>query len=255
MRFRVLSTLLECRAKLAGSAGFTAPVQEKAGNQLASSWWGGTTKFTITQIFGVLEDLIVNGVHIHQPHTGIDIGMPTGTALYTPVHAVVDGVGTDQYGNVFVKLKMDNGDIVQLLHLNDFTVHQGQDLAPGTLLGHSDSTGLSSAPHLHFEVDRNGTPIDPWGWLTTMTGTPSSGQPQAVSNPITDVANAITNATNSVSNITGALNDKRNWYKAFFFITGLGLVGLGIFVYFFKEEAHTVEVAGGTAIGAAAKAP
>jgi murein DD-endopeptidase MepM/ murein hydrolase activator NlpD len=152
----------------AGGGPPPVPVQ-KVGTKVTSGWWDPSVVGIVTQIFGVLEDLVVNGVHIFQPHSGIDIKMPIGTALYTPTHAVVEGVGTDQYGNNFVKLKLDNGLEVLMLHLHDMSVKVGQDLTPGTLLGHSGNSGLSTGPHLHFEVDQGGKPIDPWSVITDPT--------------------------------------------------------------------------------------
>lgn len=228
---------------MAGSAGFQAPPQETKGTKLTSSWWG-TTKFEITQIFGVMEDLTVNGVHVHAPHTGIDIGMPVGTALYTPVHAVVDGVGTDKYGNNFIRLNMDNGDQVLLLHVKDWVVHPGQDLSPGTLLGHSGDTGLSEGPHLHFEVDRHGKPIDPFGWLITVP-TGSQFTPQ-------DPLGAL-QSLHVIQWLNSAAQPQNTWRVGFI---GLGaiFIATGVVIYFFREESHAVEQGAKTAGEAAAVA-
>lgn len=209
---------------------------EKDGNKVTSPWWGGSVFFTITQTFWDIENLIVNGVHIDQQHNAIDIAMPIGTALYTPEHAVVKFAGKDPAtGANYVSLLMDNGDVVQLWHLNDVAVKVGQDISAGTLLGHSGDTGLSTGPHLHFEVLRGGKPIDPFGWLIEAASSGGTG------NPLSDAGNAIATATgltalgNLANTVNSVLTPQNFWRVA---IIGLGgaLIVTGVFMYFFKQE-------------------
>lgn len=239
---------------MAGAIG-PPPPTEKTGQAISSPWWGNAGTFTITQIFGALEQLVINGVTINQPHTGIDIGMPVGTKLYSPIHAVVEGVGTDQYGNNFIKLKTDNGESVLLLHLSSMAVTAGQEIQVGTFLGQSGNSGLSTGPHLHFEVDdTSGKPTDPWQWLQvagSMTGAvPGSANyvpPPSIPNPLQGV-------NDLANNINSYFTPQTAW-KFVFIPLGIVLIGIGVFLYFFKEEAHAGEVAAGTVAGAAAKAP
>lgn len=239
------------------------PSAPAVGQVVRSSWWGNSAGFKISQLFGSWENVVINGVHVNQAHTGIDIAMPTGTQLFNPVHAKVVDAGNGPGGSNLLILEMDNGERVVLNHLNTIAVHTGQDLSPGTLLGTSGMSGLATGPHLHFEVNRNGAPINPWSWLNIPGTQPSSsssssGQQDCSQYNVIDPRYGLCNLQNMLApfqDTITTLTDKRNWYKVGFFVLGLTLVGVGVFVYFFKEEAHATEIAVGTAVGAAAKAP
>ncbi|HYC82124.1 MAG TPA: peptidoglycan-binding protein [Solirubrobacterales bacterium] len=95
-------------------------------------------------------------------HTGIDFPVPFGT----PVNAA--GVGTTifagynygGYGNLVV-VQHRLGYTSWYAHLSSVATYVGQQVAGGTTLGYVGSTGNSTGPHLHFEVRRYDTPIDP----------------------------------------------------------------------------------------------
>jgi murein DD-endopeptidase MepM/ murein hydrolase activator NlpD len=113
----------------------------------------------ITSPFGYRYHPIL---HVYKLHTGIDIGAAWGT----PVHAAADGVVVQAgwlgaYGNGIV---IAHGDGLATLygHLSQIEVIEGQEVTPETEIGRVGSTGLSTGPHLHFEVRRYGTPIPPF---------------------------------------------------------------------------------------------
>ena len=94
-------------------------------------------------------------------HRGIDFGAPAGT----PIHAVSDGVvsfagRSGGHGNYVC---IDHGRRVATCyaHLATIGVFAGAQLRAGATLGTVGSTGLSTGPHLHYEVYRNGRPVDP----------------------------------------------------------------------------------------------
>lgn len=96
-------------------------------------------------------------------HAGsLDIALDLGT----PVRAADDGTvklverATTGYG---VHVVIEHGDGLTSLygHLTDAQVVVGQGIYKGDIIGISGSTGRSTGPHLHFEVRRNGAPIDP----------------------------------------------------------------------------------------------
>ena len=73
----------------------------------------------------------------------------------------VSAAGTDgAYGN---RVIIDHGDRWQTLYsqLASFSVREGDCVQAGTIIGGVGTTGLSTGPHLHFEVRRNGEPVDP----------------------------------------------------------------------------------------------
>jgi len=102
--------------------------------------------------------------HTREFHTGIDIGVGAGTPIHaadagTVIIAAVEG----GYGNVIV---IDHGGGLSTLyaHQSSFAVTGGQ-VDKGQVIGYVGSTGFSTGPHLHFEVRRDGQPVDPMGYL------------------------------------------------------------------------------------------
>lgn len=96
-------------------------------------------------------------------HRGIDYAAPIGTEIY----AVGDGVITMRqwhggYGN-FVKIRHANGYETAYGHLNGFAQGQavGTHVRQGQVIGYVGSTGISTGPHVHFEMLRNGSHVNP----------------------------------------------------------------------------------------------
>lgn len=96
-------------------------------------------------------------------HHGIDYAAATGT----PVRAAGDGTVSQAgraggYGNL-VEIRHRNGITTRYAHLNGFAagIRTGTRVSQGTVIGFVGSTGLSTAPHLHYEFRVNGTPRDP----------------------------------------------------------------------------------------------
>lgn len=98
-------------------------------------------------------------------HAGIDIGVPIGT----PIHAAAAGTvifcgQMGGYGNV-VLVDHGNGLVSLYGHQDRLACSDGQRVGAGQVIGYSGNTGHSTGPHLHFEVRRNGTPVDPMQYL------------------------------------------------------------------------------------------
>ena len=95
-------------------------------------------------------------------HAGTDIGAATGTQIYAARAGEVTFSGAaGSYGNL-VKIGHADGFETRYAHqVRTPPVRVGQRVAAGELIGHVGSTGRSTGPHLHFEVRRNGAPIDP----------------------------------------------------------------------------------------------
>ncbi|MEO0142020.1 MAG: M23 family metallopeptidase [candidate division WOR-3 bacterium] len=100
---------------------------------------------------------------IWRPHHGLDYSAPMGT----PVSSIGDGVVTFKgwkggYGNL-VEIKHKNNYKTRYGHLSRFAkgLYQGKHVKMGELIGYVGSTGLSTGPHLHFELHKDGVPINP----------------------------------------------------------------------------------------------
>lgn len=149
----------------AQAAGANLPV----GTSVSSSWWTGS--YPVTQSWGPTSFSLEPPGHGYQHwHSGIDIGMPTGTQLRVPVAATVVAIGLPCFGAFAPKLRLDDGHDVILGHVESVTVSVGQRLRPGDIVAYSGNEGCSSGPHLHFEVrpagGAYGSDVDPTSWLS-----------------------------------------------------------------------------------------
>lgn len=98
-------------------------------------------------------------------HTGIDIGMPTGTAVKAADGGKVIFSGTKGgYGKCII---IDHGANVKTLyaHNSKLLVKKGTKVFKGQTIAKSGNTGRSTGPHLHFEVIKNGTPVNPANYV------------------------------------------------------------------------------------------
>jgi len=124
----------------------------------------------VTQPFGcttvVLEPIAPTcpGRHFH---SGIDLAAPKGTGVRSATagtaRVAFDAKGAGLYVAVMY------GARVRLLycHLSAVLIHPGEAVVPGEVIGSVGATGLATGPHLHFEIQVNGRPVDPAAWLAS----------------------------------------------------------------------------------------
>ncbi len=95
-------------------------------------------------------------------HPGMDFAAPTGTEIYATGDGVVEQADAKAqgYGNHIV---IDHGYGYKTLygHMSKFAVKAGQKVKRGQLIGFVGSTGLSTAPHVHYEVIKSGDKVNP----------------------------------------------------------------------------------------------
>jgi murein DD-endopeptidase MepM/ murein hydrolase activator NlpD len=100
-------------------------------------------------------------LHVARPHEGIDVTAPTGTPIEAPAAGTVSDAGWESgYGNS-VTIDHGFGIITKFAHASKILVRQGQRVSRGQRIALVGSTGLATAPHLHYEVHVNGRPVDP----------------------------------------------------------------------------------------------
>lgn len=127
-----------------------------------AAWKRPVNSNRITTIFGIRRSY--NGGPFRSYHEGLDYGAPTGTPVYAPAPGVV-GLAEPLFvrGNAVV-LQHGLGVCSGYWHLSKVTVETGQRVSAGDLIGYVGSTGLSTGPHLHFEIRVHGVPTDPMPW-------------------------------------------------------------------------------------------
>lgn len=101
----------------------------------------------------------VTGVWSH--HAGIDLVAPFGTMVYAASGGVVSDVARDPYFGVVVTVDHRDGYQTRYAHLGEALVSVGAAVDRTVAIGRVGSTGLSTGPHVHFEVRRDGTALDP----------------------------------------------------------------------------------------------
>ena len=94
-------------------------------------------------------------------HNGMDFSAPTSTEVFATGNAVVKKARRSSgFGNLIV-LDHGFGYETYYAHLNEFKVRPGQKVKRGEIIGFVGNTGLSTAPHLHYEVHKNGKVVNP----------------------------------------------------------------------------------------------
>ena len=100
-------------------------------------------------------------LHISRPHEGIDVSAPMGAPVVAPASGVVITV-TQQHGyGLVLEVNHGNGIVTKYAHLSRVSVKQGQRVTRGQLIANVGNSGLSTGPHLHYEIHLNGRVVDP----------------------------------------------------------------------------------------------
>ncbi len=129
--------------------------------------WPVTTSKRITSDYGGRNTGIAGA---STNHKGVDIG---GVYYNSKVLAAKDGVVitskyVSSYGN-YVVISHGNGNTTLYAHMSSRSVKEGDKVKQGQVIGITGSTGISSGPHLHYEIVENGKRVDPKiylpGWI------------------------------------------------------------------------------------------
>ncbi len=148
------------------AAAFTAEILKLQGNQSfvgGQFTWPAPGVSRITSPFG-------NRIHpilkVSKLHTGIDIGAPMNTKIVAANAGTVIKAGwNNSYGNV-VMIDHGGGIVTVYAHNSSLLVSVGDVVAKGQAISKSGSTGMSTGPHLHFEVRINGQYVNPTGYVS-----------------------------------------------------------------------------------------
>jgi murein DD-endopeptidase MepM/ murein hydrolase activator NlpD len=98
-------------------------------------------------------------------HTGIDFAVKDGTAVSATASGTVSFAGWDEYLGNLVVIDHGNGYLTSYGHNRELLVKKGDKVTRGEVIALSGNTGRSSAPHLHYEIMKDGVPIDPAPYL------------------------------------------------------------------------------------------
>ena len=112
----------------------------------------------ITSKFGNRNHPVLKSVKFHR---GVDIAVSVGTPVYSGIKGKVTFAGRKgNYGNL-VEIERDDGIKVRYAHLNSIDVVTGQKVSDGEKVAETGNTGMSTGPHLHYEIIIDENPVNP----------------------------------------------------------------------------------------------
>lgn len=98
-------------------------------------------------------------------HSGIDFRAPPGAPILSAGAGTVISAGWNGGYGRMVEIDHGNGLTTRYAHMSQISVQEGDRIEPGAIIGKVGSTGRSTGPHLHFEVRRGGSAVDPRPFL------------------------------------------------------------------------------------------
>lgn len=112
----------------------------------------------ITSTFGARRHPILGYTRLH---AGVDFGAAYGSPIYAVGDGVVSYAGWHGGHGNYVRLEHGGGFGTGYGHMSRIAVADGAHVRAGQVIGYVGSTGLSTGPHLHYELYRNGVPVNP----------------------------------------------------------------------------------------------
>ncbi len=98
-------------------------------------------------------------------HTGVDLSVPSGSEVKATADGIVSFAGWTENSGIVVVVEHGHGFSTAYAHNRKALVRVGQRIARGDVIAMSGSTGVSTGPHVHYEIWRNGRHADPAGFL------------------------------------------------------------------------------------------
>lgn len=116
----------------------------------------------LTSVCGTRENPIL---HKEELHDGVDIAVAEGTAVVAVKSGTVTRVRTSAtYGHV-LEYETEDGYQVMYAHLSETLAAEGERIRQGQVVAKSGNTGLTTGPHLHYSIRKDGTLLDPMQFL------------------------------------------------------------------------------------------
>ncbi len=111
-------------------------------------------------------------LHENRPHNGIDLTAEIGTPIVAPAAGVVVYSGWDSGFGRTIEIDHGHGIRTRFAHCASLGVRRGQRVTRGQLIAAVGNSGLTTSPHLHYEIHVNGRPVDPLTFVLPDDTTP-----------------------------------------------------------------------------------
>ena len=151
-----------------------------ATGDLYPSWWDGDGREVSRRLVGspiASYEQVTSLLKDRPTHKGMDFKTPVGSEVRAPGAATILRVDwNSRYNGRCVEARFDDGTLARFLHLSDLVVRAGDRLGAGALIGLTGNTGRSTAPHLHYELEKDGEVVDPVDYHGTLRRTVPDGQ-------------------------------------------------------------------------------
>jgi murein DD-endopeptidase MepM/ murein hydrolase activator NlpD len=130
----------------------------------------------VSSVFGP-RDISGQNAGASRDHKGLDLAKPMGSPIVASAAGEISYKGTESgYGNV-VKIKHEGGFETTYGHMSKFAdLRVGQKVEKGEEIGKVGNTGISTGPHLHFEVKKDGQAVDPSVFFSSSASRPGKGK-------------------------------------------------------------------------------
>ena len=129
----------------------------------AAGWIKPLKSYTITSSFGNRVHPVLGYTRFHE---GVDMSAYTNTPIYAARSGKVT-VASYQDGGAGYYVNINHGDGFSsiYMHMTRYIVSKGQYVEQGQVIGYVGSTGLSTGPHLHFGIAKNGAYVNPMKYI------------------------------------------------------------------------------------------
>jgi murein DD-endopeptidase MepM/ murein hydrolase activator NlpD len=113
----------------------------------------------------ITRKFVVQQNDTEQVHSGVDFAATSGTLIRATARGIVEDVYKDTYFGLIVSIKHGYGFVTRYGHCQQVLVAQGDHVERGQTIALVGNTGRSSAPHLHYEVLKDGKTVDPLEYI------------------------------------------------------------------------------------------
>ncbi len=141
------------------------PFGEKYKNDLLKKGYGRRIlEIEPNKLLWPLENLMLTsryGRRFHRDHTGIDFAAPVGTIVVSADMGTVKQVGWIGGYGLSILIQHPDGKETLYAHLSEIFISVEDEVQMGQIIGLTGTTGISTGPHLHFEVRYQNIPFDP----------------------------------------------------------------------------------------------
>ena len=133
------------------------------GTSTTVTWLRPCSYIMVSSPFGRRESPTAGASTYHQ---GIDLAAPAGTPIYATRTGVVPIATYSNSAGWYVSINHGDGYSSIYMHMTSYVVSSGQAVSAGQLIGYVGSTGISTGPHLHFGIAKNGRYVNPAGFIS-----------------------------------------------------------------------------------------